>query len=123
MAFKKLNSFAFFDFEKFWKGKVGKCTGVEPWRDYETKNVLGTKVNITIVKDETPYPQKDGEHVTNLYQPLTVKVPKTGLTIPIGSVVRIVNPVATVYGPYRNELSVKADDVLAVNPQAQGGKP
>lgn len=44
------------------------------------------------------------------------------LDLPIGSVVRIVNPVATVYGEYRNQLSVKADDVVAINTQAQGGK-
>lgn len=122
MPFKKLNGFTFFDFEKFWKGKVGRCSGLGPWRDFETKRVLGTKVEITITKDETPYPQKDGEHVTNLYKTLSVKVPKMDLDIPIGSVVRIVNPVATVYGEYRNQLSVKADDVVAIDTQAQGGK-
>lgn len=122
MPFKKLNGFTFFDFAKFWNGKVGKCSGIEPWRDFETKRVLGTKVEITIVKDETPYPQKDGEHVTNLYKAFWVKVPKMDLDLPIGSVVRIVNPVATVYGEYRNQLSVKADDVVAINTQTQGGK-
>lgn len=122
MAFKKLNDFAFFDFEKFWKGKTGQCSGIETWRDFDTKEVLGMKVDVTIVKDNTPYKQKDGEHVTNLLKTLTVKVPKTNVSINVGDYARIVNPVATVYGQYRNELSVKADDVQTVNGQSQGGK-
>lgn len=122
MAFKKLNDFVHFDFEKFWNGKVGKCTGCSTWSDFNTKEVLGTRVEITIVKDDTPYKQKDGEQVTNMFKTLVVKVPRTSVNVKVGDNVHIVNPVATVYGQYRNELSVKADNVVPVNPQAQGGK-
>lgn len=124
MALKKLNQFMYFDFAKFWTGKVGKCSSIERWTDHETKKILGSKIGLSIVRDETPYKQKDGEQVTNEYQTITVKIPKTEVHISVGNVVKIINPVATVYGQYRNELSVKADDVVAASqqPQQQGGK-
>ena len=107
---KKLSQFVKFDFEGFSKGKLYKVTGVEKWDDYDTKVHLGTRLKTVIAKDETPYKQKDGEMVTNLYEQLTFKVPKD-IKIPIGSYVVPVNPVAVVYGNYRNQLSVKADDI------------
>ena len=64
---KKLSQFVKFDFEGFSKGKLYKVTGVEKWDDYDTKVHLGTRLKTVIAKDETPYKQKDGEMVTNLY--------------------------------------------------------
>ena len=75
-----------------------------------------------IVKDETQYRQKDGEHVTNKFESFIVKIPKTEVNDLVDRPVRIINPVATVYGQYRNELSVKADDVQAIPAHPQGGR-
>ena len=122
MALKKLNDFIFFDFKKFWEGKAGVCTSLEPWIDFESKKVVGTKAKIAIVKDETQYRQKDGENVTNKFESFIVKIPKTEVNDLVDRPVRIINPVATVYGQYRNELSVKADDVQAIPAHPQGGR-
>jgi len=37
-----------------------------------------------------------------------------GLNIPIGAVVELVNPVGTVYGEFRNQLSITVDDIKVV---------
>ena len=42
-----------------------------------------------------------------------VKVPKR-IDLPLKSIIRLVNPNCTVYGDYRTELSVKADDVQII---------
>lgn len=121
MAYKKLNQFAFFDYLKFSEGKVLKLVAIEPWKDFDTGTVLGTKYKTVIAQDKTHYNLKDGEQVSNLFEKLDFKVPHDPHNIPLGSVVKPVNPVATVYGQYRNQLSVRADDIQVVNPQTQPG--
>ena len=106
----------------FRSGKAVVCTSLEPWIDFESKKVVGTKAKIAIVKDETQYRQKDGEHVTNKFESFIVKIPKTEVNDLVDRPVRIINPVATVYGQYRNELSVKADDVQAIPAHPRGGR-
>lgn len=118
MAYKKLNQFTFFDFMKFSEGKVYKLVAIEPWKDFDTGTVLGTKYKGVIAQDKTHYNSKDGEQVSNLFEKLNFKVPKPARDIQIGSVIKPVNPVATVYGQYRNQLAAKADDIQVINPQA-----
>lgn len=115
MALKKLNQFLKFDFEAFSKGKYFQVTGCSEWKDFETKAHMGTKVNVAIVKDNTPYNLKDGESVSNRYEKLTFKVSKD-INIPVDTIVVPVNAVATVYGEYRNQLSIKADDIKILQP-------
>lgn len=120
---RNLNQFVAFDLDAFMAGKdltVAACT---PWSDYDTKAKLGTRIEVAITRDDTKYaPGKDGETRTNLYEKLTVKVEKD-ISLPVGSVVTIVGGKATIFGDYRNQLSIKAEDVKIVDvPTAKGGK-
>ena len=105
-----------FDCAAFLKDKVLSVTTCGPLQDYETKQVTGTKVVVVVTKDETPYkPKADGTVVSNLYEKITVKLPgKMGLTVPVGSVVELINATGTVYGEYRNQLSITADDIKVI---------
>lgn len=116
MALKKLNQFLHFDFEAFAKGKVFQVTGCSKWVDHETKAHVGTKVDAGIVKDTTQYQLADGETVSNRFEKLTFKVPKKDMNVPVDAYVMPVNAVATVYGEYRNQLSIKADDIRILQP-------
>lgn len=112
---KKLGLFTFFDFSSFSKGKQYMSTGVMKWKDHETGAILGTKVEAVIVKDRTDYGVlKDGERVSNLFEKVVFKVPKE-IEIPLNVEVVPVNAVATVYGEYRNQLSITAEDVQVVS--------
>lgn len=118
MGLKKLNQFMKFDWEGFSKGKEFLVLGTSKWVDFETKADMGTKVEVLIAKDETPYKQKDGETVSNRFEKLTlkirkdVKVPPNAHVIPVGAA-------GTVYGDYRNQLSVTADDIRVITPRKQ----
>ena len=92
-----------FDCTAFLTDKVLSATSCGPLKDFETKQVTGSKVVVVITKDETHYkPKADGTAITNLFEKITVKLPgKMGLTVPVGAVVELVNPVGTVYGEYR----------------------
>ncbi len=119
---KCLSQFNQFDLTGFTAGKTLTYTGASVWKDYETQKVMGTKVELTITKDNTPYKSKNGESVTNLYNKLIVKIPGTpSADLKIGAEVEIVNGVGTIYGQYRNELSIKADDVRPVTASAANG--
>lgn len=111
---KFLNQFLEFEWESFAEGKRFLVTGCKPWVDFETKKNLGTAVEVVIYKDETPYEQKDGEKVTNLFEKLTFKVSKE-LDIPIKAFVEPVNVSAKIYGEYRNQLSVKCDGITVLH--------
>lgn len=114
---KKLNQFVKFLFEDFSKGKVYRVIGVRPWIDYNTKELMGTKVEVVIAEDNTAYDTQNGETITNQYEKLTFKISKKDINIPMNARVIPVNPVAVVYGEYRNQLSVTADDIKVVAPQ------
>ncbi len=121
MAFKNLKQFSHFDFLGFIKDKELTVVSCQPWKDFDTKAVLGTRVETVITKDGTQYPSKDGATVTNLYEKLTIKVPKA-LSLAPGTVVTIIDGEATIYGEYRNQISVKAADVVAVQSHQGGSK-
>ena len=114
---KKLNQFVKFLFEDFSKGKVYRIIGVRPWIDYNTKELMGTKVEVVIAEDNTAYDTQNGETITNQYEKLTFKISKKDINIPMNARVIPVNPVAVVYGEYRNQLSVTADDIKVITPQ------
>lgn len=119
---KGLGSFVSFDWARFADGKTFQVVGCGPWVDFATKAKLGTKVEIVITKDNTPYPAKDGKVISNIFERLQFKAPKD-IAIPVGAIVEPVGAVATVYGDYRNKLSVRVDDVRIVGGQGgQGGK-
>ena len=110
---KGLNQFLTFNFPAFADGKTFAVTGISEYQDFETKAHLGTKVECVIATDNTSYKFKDGEEYSNLFEKITFKVPKD-VKFPLGTQVVPKNPVASIYGEFRNQLSVKCDDVLAV---------
>lgn len=123
---RHLNPFLRFDLPAFLSGKELTAIGSRPWVDPATGVVLGTKVDAAITKDNTEYPApKDGMlPLTNIYEKLTIKIPKD-ITIPAGAVIAIVDGVGTVYGDYRNQLSIKAADVKVITsptPPAKGNE-
>lgn len=119
---KFLLQFLVFQLAAFLTGKTLTVTAVAPWVDFDTKAHQGTKVEAVITEDKTPYqPAKDGSVGSNVFEKLTIKVPKD-IDVPIGAVIEVVGGKATVYGEYRNRLSIKADDIKVIQaPAAQGG--
>ncbi len=116
-----LKPFQVFQTEKFLKDKELTVTNIKPWQDYDSKETLGVKVEVAITKDETVYPAgRDGTVMTNLFEKLTFKVAKNSVDVKANDIVTPVHPVATIYGDYQNQLSITADDVVAV--KADGAK-
>lgn len=112
---KGLTQFLRFDFPAFSEGKSYRVIGCRQWRDYQTRNNLGTCVDCVIVRDETVYPRANASKpTTNLYEKITFKINRS-LQIPTNSYVMPVNAQATVYGDYNNMISVKADDVQIID--------
>lgn len=111
------------DWRWFAKDKRFMVTNVMPWQDYDTKALLGTKVETVITVDNTPYQAgPDGTVQTNLFEKITFKVAKNEVKVEVGDFVEPVNAVATIYGDYQNQLSVKADDVVVVDHKVSGVK-
>ena len=110
---KGLTQFLEFNYPAFAEGKTFVVTGISEYLDYETKAHLGTKVECVISSDNTVYKFKDGEEFSNLFEKITFKVSKD-VKFPLRTQVVPKNPVASIYGEYRNQLSVKCDDIVAV---------
>lgn len=110
---KKLNLFTYFDFDEFAKNKKFMSIGQQEWKDFKTGSVLGTKVEVVIAQDKTDYGVQDGEVVNNLYEKLIFKTP-ADISVPMNVEVRPINAVATVYGDFRNQLSITADNIEVV---------
>lgn len=108
---KRLSQFNKFDCDAFFRDKVLKVTNVRPWRDFNTKEILGTEAEVIIIKDATVYKTSDGEQVSNMYEKLKIKIRRMNAQVPIGACITLVNPEAVVYGDYRNQLSVKCDNI------------
>ncbi len=116
-----LMQFLHFDCMKFFTAKTLSVVSVSPLSDYNTKEIIGSKVTVAITRDETEYKAKaDGTIPSNLFEKLAVKVPGKTLSLATGSVVELVNPTAVVYGDYRDKLSVTAEDVKAIAPAPTG---
>lgn len=118
---RNLNQFIKFDWDAFAAGKKFLYLGQSNWVDHDTQQLMGTRVEVVIASDKTDYkPAADGTPAKgNRFEKLTIKVPGA-VDLTEDSYIEIVNPVATVYGDYRNQLSVKADSVKQV---AQVSKP
>ena len=108
---KKLILFILFDWLRFAKDKRFVCTGCSDWKDYDTGELLGTKVDSAIVSDHTDY---GDPMVSNLYEKVTFKVAKK-LDIPLNVEIQPKGVVATVYGDYRNQLSCTAEDISVIS--------
>lgn len=109
----RLNEFNTFDWPRFAGEKVFVCTGQRPWTDRDNGSTLGTVVDAVIYRDDTTYKHKDGDTRTNRFEKIAFKVSKT-VTVPVDAQIKPVNAVATIWGDYRNNLSVKAEDIEVV---------
>lgn len=105
-----LNQFNNFDFDNFSQGKVFIATGVRPWADHSSGAALGTIVDAVIYTDNTSYTRKEGDTSSNRFEKISFKVSKR-IDIPADTQIRPINPVATIWGDFRNNLSVRADDI------------
>ena len=113
MAFRGLSAFTYFSLDDFLVGKQLVFVKAGQWSEGEGKDttIEGTKVIVQIVKDETKYFNED---ITNFGEQITVKV--RGVTPnnyqklkPLQSEVEIADvEKATVWGDYKNQLSVIA---------------
>lgn len=114
---RHLRDFLVFDFEAFINGKTLMVTGCKTWKAYDSKEICGTVIETAIVKDNTQYKEKDGEHISNRFEKLNIKVKKMDLNIPLDTIIRPINAVASVYGEYNNQLSVTAEDIQILQPK------
>lgn len=115
MSLKNLPQFERFDIQSFLQDKKLEVTEIKSWLDNDTHKTLGTKVEVAIVQDSTTYEaSRDGTVRDNLYEKLIIKVNKMSLPISKHDIVTVKNPVARIYGDYRNQLSITADDVVIV---------
>ena len=112
---KRLSVYTYFDIEGFLEGISLMLIGIREWLDYDTQKVLGVKVETVIIEDNNDYGSSNGEVVNNLFEKLIVKIPKKLDNIPLKSKVRLVNPEAVVYGEFRNQLSITADDIEVID--------
>ena len=117
---KMLSKFTNFDLEGFLKDKVLMVTDCAPLEDYESKKVVGIKVEVTIFQDKTEYPQVNGRTISNRFEKFLIKVHDKTIDVPLNSIVVPVNGKGKVYGDFKNQLSVTADDVKIVQTQQRG---
>lgn len=111
---KFLTQFLNFSWNEFAQEKRFISIGIREWVNFDTKEHLGTKIDTVIAKDNTDYGVKDGEVVSNIYEKITFKVPKD-INIPMNVEIQPKKVKASVYGEYRNQLSVIADDIVVVS--------
>lgn len=109
---KGLNQFQHFDTEGFFRDKRLLVTGVREWTDFNTKEVLGTIVETVIAVDKTPYKTKEGQRISNRFEKLNLKIPVRNFDVELDKTVVPAGEVtATVYGDFRNQLSVKCTEI------------
>lgn len=113
-----LNQFINFNWDEFAEGKTFVVIGTSEYQDYDTKTHLGSKVECVIASDDTNYKNKNGEKYSNIYEKITFKVSRD-VNVPLKSRIKPINAVATIYGDYRNQLSVKCDDILTIPPSKE----
>ena len=80
---KKLSQFLVFDWDAFAKDKRFLCVGGGEWVDFETKTHKGTKIEVVITTDHTPYKLRDGEVVSNRFEKLAAELRAKGISVKI----------------------------------------
>lgn len=114
---RALHQFESFDLDRFLAGKRLAITAITDLFDRSSGAPIGKKVECAIVEDHTAYsPNKDGNIITNLYEKVLIKVKYPhSVEASIGDEIIPVNATATVYGDYRNKLSITADGFKIVS--------
>lgn len=107
---KRLNVFSHVDVETMAANMELKAMKSEILSDFETKKELGAKYTVLIWSDSNDYGTIG---ISNAGETFTVKIlgqkPKH-IETPID--IELVSPTGIIYGDYRNQLSVTADDIV-----------
>lgn len=109
MGLKGLNYYLFFDLDLFLEKKRLMFIKAFPWIEKERE--MGTKVILQILEDNTSYSTPE---ITNFGEQLTIKVRNTAPSAysnlkPLTTEVLVTDVErATVFGEYRNQLSIIA---------------
>lgn len=106
---KKLKLFAPFDAKLFFSNIELQFTKVEPIRVND--KTVGFKYNLLICDDQHNYGE---ESSLNIGEVIKVKIEdvNSNTNFTFGQKVELINPRASIYGEYQNQLSVKADNVV-----------
>ena len=106
---KKLRLFAPFDAKLFFSNIELQFTKVEPIR--EDDKTVGFRYNLLICDDQHNYGE---ESSLNIGEVIKVKIEdvNSNTNFTFGQKVELINPRASIYGEYQNQLSVKADNVV-----------
>lgn len=113
---KGLAQFQEFNWDAFANGKQFLVVGVGEYQDYESKQHLGTKIDCIITVDKTQYAFKDGKEFSNRFERITFKVAKD-ISVPVDAYVMPKGVKASIYGEFRNQLSIKCDDLAVATPK------
>ena len=114
---KKLNKFQKFDLGAFLKGKKLEVANIAEHKKYvdgQPGDVDGVSIKVAIVSDPTDYGQPG---VSNLYQMFTVRINGARLDDVVGMMkpgdsVQLVQYVkASIYGQFRDQLSVQVSSI------------
>lgn len=115
-----LHQYERFAHKEFFEDKQLTVTNLTEWKDYQTKQHLGWKVAYAITVDNTPYrPKANGDIITNLYQVVTFKTAQKPDVKPGDIVVPTGDVICTVFGDFRNQLSIKCDSMQVVTPKGK----
>lgn len=106
---KKLKLFAPFNAKLFFSNIELQFTKVEPIR--ENDKTVGFRYNLLICDDQHNYGE---ESSLNIGEVIKVKIEdvNSNTNFTFGQKVELINPRASIYGEYQNQLSVKADNVV-----------
>ena len=106
---KKLKQFAPFNADLFFDKIDLQFTKVEPIRVND--KTVGFKYNLLICDDQHNYGE---ESSLNIGEVIKVKIEdvNSNTNFTFGQKVELINPRASIYGEYQNQLSVKADNVV-----------
>ena len=106
---KKVRLFAPFDAKLFFSNIELQFTKVEPIR--ENDKTVGFRYNLLICDDQHNYGE---ESSLNIGEVIKVKIEdvNSNTNFTFGQKVELINPRASIYGEYQNQLSVKADNVV-----------
>lgn len=124
MALNQLSRFMAFDFHGFFDAKTMMVKSIMPIKEYDGDKCVGTagtKIDAVIIADKTKYPDPDPNR-NNSFSSFVFKLPDVDVDtvrqqLKISDQIQLIGcSKASVYGKYRNELSlsVKLSDIKKV---------
>jgi len=108
---KKLGLFQHFEADKFLKDKTLLALAVEPFVN-DDKIQIGYKVTVVVYDDSTDYGNSDVTNAGDSYKVKIQNMQMNQFELPV--MVKLVKPIGTVYGDYREKLSLSAENIIAL---------